>query len=249
MKLSDTQMQILAAAAAHPLRLAVPPAKLPVAAREAVRKSLLAKGLIEAVDAEAGELETWATEAGPATYRLVAQEPTEAATAAVDADEAPGGHDDAAETAPPHTAPTESLEASLPQRRPGGLRIAATGVLTAWEARSDDPSTLEVAIASLQAALVGKAARAAREPGAPRAPRQGTKQDQVLALLRRPEGATIAQVMEATGWQQHTVRGFFAGLKKRQGIAVEAMERVRQVGPNNTGAKGSYSIYRIAEAG
>jgi hypothetical protein len=71
----------------------------------------------------------------------------------------------------------------------------------------------------------------------------------VLALLRRSEGATIAQVMEATGWQQHTVRGFFAGLKKRQGIAVEVMERVRQVGPNNTGAKGSYSIYRIAEAG
>ena len=71
----------------------------------------------------------------------------------------------------------------------------------------------------------------------------------MLALLRRPEGATIAQVMEATGWQEHTVRGFFAGLKKRQGIAVEVMERVRQVGPNKTGAKGSYSIYRIAEAG
>ena len=46
MKLSDTQMQILAAAAAHPLRLVSPPAKLPTAAREAVRKSLLAKGLI-----------------------------------------------------------------------------------------------------------------------------------------------------------------------------------------------------------
>ena len=54
----------------------------------------------------------------------------------------------------------------------------------------------------------------------------------MLALLRRPEGATIAQSREATGWQQHTVRGFFAGLKKRQGIAVEVLERVRQVGPD-----------------
>jgi hypothetical protein len=52
--------------------------------------------------------------------------------------------------------------------------------------------------------------------------------------------------VDATGWQQHTVRGFFAGLKKRQGIAVEVMERIRQVGPGKDGAKGSYSIYRIA---
>jgi hypothetical protein len=64
----------------------------------------------------------------------------------------------------------------------------------------------------------------------------------VLALLRRPEGATIAQLTKATGWQQHTVRGFFAGLKKRQGIAVEVLERVRQVGPDKAGAKGSYSV-------
>ena len=47
----------------------------------------------------------------------------------------------------------------------------------------------------------------------------------------------------------HTVRGFFARLKNRQGIAVEAVERVRQVGPGKEGAKGSYSIYRIADAG
>jgi len=250
MKLSDTQTQILAAAAAHPLLLAIQPAKLPTAAREAVRKSLLAKGLIEAVEVDgAGEHEAWATEAGPVTYRLAAQEAAEVATAAAEATEAPGGRNGAAEASPPHTAPTESLEASLPQRRPGGLRNAATAVLGAWEARSEDPSTLEAAIAALQAAVAGKAARPAREPGATRAPRQGTKQEQVLALLRRPEGATIAQVMEATGWQQHTVRGFFAGLKKRRGIAVEVMERVLQVGPNKTGAKGSYSIYRIAEAG
>jgi hypothetical protein len=112
MKLSDTQMQILAAAAAHPQLLAIPPAKLPTAAREAVRKSLLAKGLIEAVALDAaGECDAWITDAGPATYRLVAQEPTEAATAAVEAPEAVGGGDSAAKAAPPHTAPTESLEA------------------------------------------------------------------------------------------------------------------------------------------
>ena len=65
-------------------------------------------------------------------------------------------------------------------------------------------------------------------------------------MLRRPEGATVAQIAEATGWAQHTVRGFFAGLKKRQGITVIAAERIRQVGPNKEGARGSYTIYKIA---
>ena len=64
-------------------------------------------------------------------------------------------------------------------------------------------------------------------------------------MLRRAEGATIAQICKAAGWQQHTVRGFFAGLKKRQGIEVQALERVRMVGPNKEGAKGSYNIYRV----
>ena len=65
------------------------------------------------------------------------------------------------------------------------------------------------------------------------------------ALRPALPGATIAQICEATGWQQHTVRGFFAGLKKRQGIEVQVLERVRQVGPNKEGARGSYTIYHL----
>ena len=44
------------------------------------------------------------------------------------------------------------------------------------------------------------------------------------------------------------MRGFLAGLAKK-GMRVEVLERVRQVGPGKEGAKGSYTIYRIAEAG
>ena len=48
--------------------------------------------------------------------------------------------------------------------------------------------------------------------------RKGTKQAQLVAMLKRAEGATIAQIVEATGWQPHTVRGALAGaLKKRLG--------------------------------
>ena len=117
------------------------------------------------------------------------------------------------------------------------LRGAVRAFLAAWDA-SQDRASLEEVVASLRTALAGKQ----RGSATPRKPREGTKQQQVLALLRCPEGATVAQVAEATGWQQHTVRGFFAGLKKRQGIAVTVQERVRQVGPGKEGAKGSYSV-------
>jgi hypothetical protein len=75
--------------------------------------------------------------------------------------------------------------------------------------------------------------------------RAGTKQAQMIELLKRPEGATVAQIAAATGWQHHTIRGAIAGaLKKKLGLNVEAT-RTREVGPNKVGAKGSSTVYRI----
>ncbi|MHA6820093.1 DUF3489 domain-containing protein [Ralstonia pseudosolanacearum] len=51
--------------------------------------------------------------------------------------------------------------------------------------------------------------------------RENSKQAQVIAMLRHPEGATISEICKATGWQAHTVRGAFAGtFKKRLGLAI-----------------------------
>lgn len=72
-------------------------------------------------------------------------------------------------------------------------------------------------------------------PATTRKTRDNSKQALVIAMLKRPEGATIQQICEATGWQAKTVCGTFAGaLKKKLGLNIVSVK-----------AEGSERIYHV----
>ncbi len=171
-QLSDTQALILSAAAERPERIALPlPQRLRGGAAAKVVGSMLAKGLLQEVDADLREGEPMWRETGDGHgVTLVA---TDAGLAAI------GIEPDNANTAP----------------------VGATDAPTE-EAAPETPSEPDAA------------------PKA-RTSREGTKQAQLIAMLRAESGATIEEIVAALDWQAHTARGAMSGaLKKKLGLTI-----------------------------
>ena len=145
----------------------------------------------------------------------------------------------------------EAIGVETEDDAPEGATPADTGATSAdagVEAVDAPALATEADGAATPARSKARAKPAKRSKAAPAGkptPRAGTKQALMIELLKRPEGATVEQIAEVTGWQQHTIRGAISGaLKKKLGLTVEAT-RTREVGPNKTGAKGSATVYRI----
>ncbi len=254
MSLSPAATTVLSRAAERPDHRLQFHRKLPTGGRHKMIDALLRDGLIAETlgDYRLGDASTLIEDSATglmlttlaltdAGFRAIGQEPPAAEPAPRVAPTVPSAEAVAQEAAAIASALDAATVAATPR---ANLRTAAAAVLATWDDQNnrdtDIIAALEAPMDALRTLLAEKAPRTA---GTPRKPREGTKQEAVLALLRRTEGATIAQIMETTSWASHTCRGFLAGLKKK-GIKVETLERVRMVGPNKEGAKGSFSIYK-----
>jgi hypothetical protein len=219
-KLSDTQAVILSAASQRDDGAVLPlpeTLKIKGGAVDKVLGSLKAKGLIDHQGAPRGD--------DPPPLRI-----TRAGLQAIGVDT----EDDAPKGATPADTGATSADA-----RAQAIEAAPPG--TEADAAASPGKTKANAKAGKAKPTKPEKAAADEKP----TPRAGTKQAQMIELLKRPEGATVEQIAAATGWQHHTIRGAISGaLKKKLGLTVEAT-RTREVGPNKTGAKGSTTVYRI----
>ena len=115
---------------------------------------------------------------------------------------------------------------SLPGVQPvKKFRSRETAISRIWTAIQGLGATVAPQTPNAPPARPAAKKKATVEPK-PAVAREGSRKAIVIALLEKPDGASLAEIMEATGWQSHSVRGFISGsLTKKSGLKVDSFKR------------------------
>jgi hypothetical protein len=186
MKLSDTQLMILSSASQRTDHAAVLPANLKGSAASKVVSKLLNEKLLQELRAK-DDMPVWRRGDDSRPYSLRI---TKAGLKAIEAEDVAEASDNIAAADP--------AEVAVPD-------------MSAQAKSSERPSRAKRSGAKKTAAVSAKATKASSDRI-----KRDSKQDKIVALLRRPEGADLDVLVKETGWQKHSVRGFLAGTVRKK---------------------------------
>src|SRR5438270_5976720 len=107
-------------------------------------------------------------------------------------------------------------------------QLSGKRLLALWNALPDIGKRRKVGDRDALIDQLWSAVEALPDPDQQSDAKRSSKREAVIAMLQRPEGATVDEVASAMGWQRHTVRGLFSGtLKKKLGLTLASAQEER----------------------
>jgi hypothetical protein len=186
MKLSDTQLLILSSASQRTDHAALLPANLKGSAAKKVVERLLNEKLLQELRAK-DDMPVWRRGDDNRPYSLRI---TTAGLRAIEVEEVAEATDNNAAADPNDVAAPDVSTQAKSSERPGRAKRSAAKKTAAVSARATKASSDQV--------------------------KPDSKQDKIVTLLQRPEGATLDVLVKETQWQKHSVRGFLAGTVRKK---------------------------------